>query len=221
MQLHHTGRASAQALCLALGLACSPESSTIPPAGTIGAYSEPAAIRSVSDQSFLSSTAAVEAQGTYHFVIPADFNGGIFGVEVGNHVSFVAQRLSGGEVTGRFRYVQTAAGEDFIFSGTVTCLNVYDTPVLQRFESIPAASHNRAKWGGIIEQSNDPTLPAGGYLWFQSIDNNSGPEARYADLSTLSGFGNQAANEAFCNSANVPNPNFGPHAVTAGNVIVR
>jgi hypothetical protein len=221
MHLHHTGHLRAPVLCLALALACSPESGTMPPPASSGTYSEPAAIRAVSNQSSLSTSAAVEAQGTYHFVIPADFNGGIFGVEVGNHVSFVAQRLSGGDVTGRFRYVQTAGGEDFIFSGTVTCLNVYDTPVLQRFESIPPASHNRAKWGGIIEESNDPTLPAGGYIWFQSIDNNSGPEADHPDLSTLSGFGNAAANEAFCNSAAVPNPNFGPHAVAAGNVIVR
>jgi len=164
---------------------------------------------------------AVEAVGSYHFFIPADFNGGIFGVAVDNDVSFVARRDASGEVTGRFRYVQSVEGERFIFSGSVTCLVVYDTPVLSRFPDIPAMSANRAKWGGVIEESNDPTLPAGGFLWFQSIDNNSSPGQDPPDLSTLAGFGNEAANEAFCNSANVPNPNFGPHAVGSGNITVR
>jgi hypothetical protein len=167
------------------------------------------------------ANAAVEAQGTYHFTIPADFNGGIFGIAIDNHVSFVARRAADGGVTGRFRYVQAAGGERAIFSGTVTCLSVQDTPVLARFPETPAAAHNRAKWGGLVEESTDPGFPAGTYIWFQSIDNDSGPGAGYPDVSTLSGFGNEAANEAFCASPNVPNPNFGPHAVGAGQIIVR
>jgi hypothetical protein len=33
--------------------------------------------------------------------------------------------------------------------------------------------------------------------------------------------GAEAANEAFCNSANVPDPRFGPHAVNVGQIVVR
>ena len=215
-------RTASSVLIAAFLAACSPDVTT--PGGRAGAHSVPVDEAGTSVAVSLSSTgtsSVVEALGTYHFFIPADFNGGIFGVAIDNQVSFVARREADGSITGRFRYVQSAEGEDFIFSGSVTCLVIYDTPVLARFPGIPAMTTNRAKWGGLIEKSNDPTLPAGGYIWFQSIDNNSGPGEGYPDLSTLSGFGNEAANEAFCNSANVPNTNFGPHAVGSGNVIVR
>ncbi len=164
---------------------------------------------------------ALLANGAYQFTIPADFNGGIFGIEIGNHVSFTASRTADGAVNGRFRYVQSAGGESFVFSGRVTCFVLYDTPVLARYPDIPASVANRAKWGGVIERSNDPSIPAGRYLWFQSIDNNSGPGTGAPDLSTLSGFGDAAANEAFCSSPSVPNPNFGPHPVGAGQVVVH
>jgi hypothetical protein len=205
--------------------ACSPEAGSAPAPSVRGAFSaaEPpgAVVPTTGAAASVASAAVVEALGTYHFVIPADFNGGIFGVEIDNHVSFVARRGADGEVTGRYRYVQSAEGEDFIFSGPVTCFQVYDTPVLVRFEGIPAMTHNRAKWGGLIENSNDPTLPAGGYIWFQSIDNGAGAGQGYPDVSTLSGFGNEAANETFCSIPNVPNSNFGPHAVASGDIIVR
>jgi hypothetical protein len=168
----------------------------------------------------LALASAISASGAYHFTIPADFNGGIFGIEIDNDVSFTVR--SGAEgVTGRFRYVQSALGEDFIFSGTVTCAQVYDTPVLTWFEDVPPMTGNRIKWGGLIEESNDPTLPAGGYIWFQSIDNGTGPGTGHPDASTLSGFGNEAANEAFCAASTVPNSNFGPHAVGSGNIVVQ
>jgi hypothetical protein len=76
---------------------------------------------------------------------------------------------------------------------------------------------NRAKIGGVVEQSNDPTVPAGTFAWFQAFDNGDGPDAP-PDRSSLIGFGNQAANEAFCNSPNLPR--FGPWDVQ-GNVQVR
>lgn len=186
--------------------------------GGPGAYAAP---ESTDGRTHGSAVSAVAAQGTYHFLVPADFNGGIIGIAIDNDVSFVARRDGNGGVTGRFRYVQSAGGEDFIFSGTVTCLSVYDTPVLERFEDVPPMTHNRAKWGGLIEESNDPTLPAGGYLWFQSVDNDSEPAGAHTDLSTFGGFGDEAANEAFCASPAVPNPNFGPHAIDAGQIIVR
>jgi hypothetical protein len=208
-----------------LTTACSPDAGSAPAPSVRGAFSAaepPVALAATPGASAsVASAAVVEAQGTYHFVIPADFNGGIFGVEVENQVSFVARRGPDGEVTGRYRYVQSAEGEDFIFSGPVTCFQIYDTPVLVRFEGIPAMTHNRAKWGGLIEDSNDPTLPAGGFIWFQSIDNGVGAGQGFPDVSTLSGFGNEAANEAFCSIPNVPNSNFGPHAVASGDIIVR
>jgi hypothetical protein len=189
----------------------------------------PGGTRSVPSDSYSASRPApasrslprLEAAGSYRFVVPADFNGGIFGVEIDNRVAFVAVREPDGHVTGRFHYVQTAGGESAAFSGRVTCLEIYDTPVLQRFENIPAMTHNRAKWGGIVERSTDPTQPPGVYIWFQSINNGHGRHSSYPDLSTLSGFGTQAANEAFCASPNVPNPNFGPHAVGHGAILVR
>jgi hypothetical protein len=157
--------------------------------------------------------------GGYHFTVPADFNGGIFGGEVGNRVTVSARRDAAGVVAGRYHYEQTFGGETFTFSGPVTCFRVYDTPVLERFPEIPPMEGNRAKWGGVIESSTDPTVPPGMFIWFQSIDNGEGRNSP-PDLSTLGGVGDEAANEAFCDSDLVPNTMFGPHAVT-GNVQVR
>jgi hypothetical protein len=161
-------------------------------------------------------SAAAKAEANYDFFIPADFNGGIFGIDIDNRVRFNARRDADGVVSGHYDYTQSAGGQDFIFSGVITCFQIYDTPVLVRFPLIPAMTQNRAKWGGLIVESNDPTQPPGRYIWFQSIDNGS-----FSDVSTLSGFGTEAANEAFCASPNVPNPNFGPHALTRGNVLVN
>ena len=54
-------------------------------------------------------------------------------------------------------------GEAFKFNVDVTCLNVYDG--------------NRAKLGGVITVSSDPTLPAGQYAWFSVFDNGKGAGA--------------------------------------------
>ncbi len=171
------------------------------------------------------------ASAEIRFFIPADFNGGIFGGAVDNRLSFHARRDADGNVSGRFNYKQTdfgTAGIRYTYRGSVTCFKVYDTPVLERFPNIPPKTRNRAKWGGPIEQTDDPTVPIGIFAWFQSIDNGGGGDDddddegddRSPDLSTLFGLGDEAANEAFCNSPNVPNPNFGPHAVR-GNIQVR
>jgi hypothetical protein len=78
---------------------------------------------------------------------------------------------------------------------------------------------NRAKWGGRIDISNDPSL-LGRYAWFNSIDNGEGANG-WSDISSLVGLGNEAANEAFCNSTNPPNPRFGPFIIGGGNIQVR
>ncbi len=162
------------------------------------------------------------ASGGYHFLIPADFNGGIFGGAVGNRLTFHAARDADGNVSGSWNYEQTdfgTAGIPYTYKGSVTCFKVYDTPVLVGFPDIPAMTGNRAKWGGPIEETNDPSVPVGIFAWFQSIDNGEGATSP-PDLSTIFGLGDEAANEAFCNVANAPNPNFGPHEVE-GNIQVR
>ncbi len=183
--------------------------------GAGSAYGVPAEASAVPAQA-RATAAAARLEAEYDFLVPASFNGGIFGVDIENRVSVNARLSANGEISGRYHYRQSVEGEDFIFAGNVTCFQVYDTPVLQRFPGIPAMTANRAKWGGLIVESNDPTLPAGGYIWFQSIDNGS-----FTDVSTLSGFGDEAANEAFCASANVPNANFGPHALRRGDIRVQ
>jgi hypothetical protein len=55
------------------------------------------------------------------------------------------------------------------------------------------------------------------FAWFQVFDNGEGSGAP-PDRSSLIGFGDEAANEAFCNSSNLPR--FGPWDVE-GNVQVR
>lgn len=140
------------------------------------------------------------ATGGYHWTISED---DIFGIEVGNVMSVAAHKYADGTVDGVFHYKQTAFGEDFIFTVRVTCMNVYDG--------------NRAKIGGVIEVSNDPTLPPGIFLWFQAIDNGEG-NAAFPDQSTIVGAGDEAANEAFCDSPDVPR--FGPWDVQ-GNLQVR
>lgn len=161
-----------------------------------------------------------QASGGYHFLIPADFNGGIFGGAIDNRVTFTASRDAEGNVSGHWTYEQTdPAGTAYTFQGSVTCFRVHNTPVLQGFPNVPARTGNRAKWGGPIERTNDPTVPVGTFAWFNSIDNGEGSDSP-PDLSSIFGLGDEAANEAFCNSDAVPNPRFGPHPVE-GNIQVR
>ena len=164
---------------------------------------------------------AANASGGYHFVIPFDFNGGIFGTEtdIQNRVTFNAKRDADGTVSGWFMYEQEADGEVARLGGPVTCFKVHDTPVLERMPDIPAQTQNRAKWGGRIEVTNDPSL-LGRFAWFNSIDNGEGANG-YSDISSLVALGTEAANEAFCNSPNPPNPRFGPFRIGGGNIQVR
>jgi hypothetical protein len=143
----------------------------------------------------------ISASGGVHWTIPLP---NPFGVEVRNQpLAFNAKKDADGSVSGQFEYHQIVEGESFNFHVAVTCMNVYDG--------------NRAKIGGVIKNSNDPTLPPGTFAWFQVFDNGEGANAP-PDQSSLIGFGNEAANEAFCNSPNLPR--FGPWDVE-GNVQVR
>jgi hypothetical protein len=125
-----------------------------------------------------------------------------FGVEVGNNLAFTARETVSGAVTGSWAYQQTVDGQTFRFVGHISCLNVYDG--------------NRAKLGGVVTYSNDPTVVVGSFGWFQVFDNGQGATDP-PDRSSLVGFGDEAANEAFCNSPNLPR--FGPWDVQ-GNVSV-
>src|SRR5688572_4832861 len=126
---------------------------------------------------------AESANGSAHWTIALP---NPFDVEVVNRtLSFNAREYADGTVDGRFEYHQVVEGEAFIFTVDVTCLNVYDG--------------NRAKLGGVVEVSNDPTIPVGTFAWFQVFDNGEGAAAP-PDRSSLVGFGDEAANEAFCNS---------------------
>jgi hypothetical protein len=149
-----------------------------------------------------SSNPVVEsANGGIHWTIPLP---NAFGVEViSQPLAFHARKYADGTVKGHFFYRQTAGGETVEFHVDVTCMNVYDG--------------NRAKIGGIVTKSTDPTIDVGSYGWFQVFDNGEGQKAP-PDQSTLVGFGDEAANEAFCNSPNLPR--FGPWDVH-GNVQVR
>jgi hypothetical protein len=110
---------------------------------------------------------------------------------VDNRLTFAAIRLPDGHVGGRIDYTQTVNGESFRFGARVTCLALYD-------------GGRRAKLGGVVERSNDPRVLSGTtFMWLQAVDNGRG---RWAppDQSTMAGFGDEAANEAFCANAAPP-----------------
>ena len=141
------------------------------------------------------SESYIAARGGGNFTVPPEE----FGAEVGNILTFKAAK-DDGAVSGRFDYQQTFMGETFHFNGPVTCFNVYDG--------------NRAKIGALVEVSNDPTLPAGVFIWWSVIDNGQG-NGSLPDESTLIGAGDEAENEAFCNSSDPPR--FGPWDLEGGN----
>jgi hypothetical protein len=147
------------------------------------------------------STVVASANGSAHWTMPLP---NAFGGVVENRtLSFNARKYADGSVAGHFEYHQVVEGDAFKFNVHVTCMNVYDG--------------NRAKIGGVVKVSSDPTVLPGDFAWFQVFDNGEGAGAP-PDRSSLVGFGDEAANEAFCNSANLPR--FGPWDVD-GNIQVR
>jgi hypothetical protein len=164
--------------------------------GIAGLLAVPAAVASQSDGGVVES-----ASGGVHWTIPLP---NAFGVEVlSQPLAFTALKYADGTVSGHFEYHQTAGGDTVTFGVDVTCMNVY--------------GDSRAKIGGIVRQSTDPTIPVGTYAWFQVFDNGEGANSP-PDQSSLVGFGDEVANQAFCDSPNLPR--FGPWDVQ-GNVQVR
>ena len=134
-----------------------------------------------------------------HWTIPPS----AFGFAVDNRLTITARRWSDGDANGRFVYEQAFLGNTFVFKGPITCLGVYDG--------------FRAKTGGPVEQSNDPDVPVGTFIWWHVHDNGEGGAAP-PDQATLPGLGDEAGNEAFCASANLP---LGRLWDTEGNAQVR
>ncbi|MGH7542004.1 MAG: hypothetical protein ACRELC_13500, partial [Gemmatimonadota bacterium] len=104
-------------------------------------------------------------------------------------LGFNAKKFADGSVQGHINYHQRVLGLFFRFSARITCMEIYEG--------------NRVKFGGVITGTNDPTLPPGNFLWIHSIDNGEG-EGAPPDLTTGAGFGDEAANEAFCSSPAPP-----------------
>ena len=153
-----------------------------------------------SDRAAAGSDIVATANGGYHWTIAED---DVFGVEVLSRTLTVnARKYADGTAQGIFVYHQLFLDNVFRLTMSVTCFNVYDG--------------NRAKVGGMVEVSNDPGVPPGVFAWFQAIDGGEGRKAP-PDQSTLVGVGDEATNEAFCNSPD--GPRFGPWDVT-GNLQV-
>jgi hypothetical protein len=146
------------------------------------------------------------ATGDNDFSVPPD----VFGTTtpIVAHFRFHARKDPDGTVSGSYYHVEAFDGSTFHYRGTFTCFSVYD---------FNGRRGNRAKIGGIVTESDDPTSPVGSYLWWQAIDNDH-TTPRMADQSTLVGGGDNAANQAFCDS-DAP-PKFGPFSVD-GRIEVR
>jgi hypothetical protein len=142
-------------------------------------------LESSPSQADLSTGPTASATTGLHWTIPSS----AFGFEVDNRLTITARRWSDGDVTGHFVYEQAFLGNTLLFKGPITCLGVYDG--------------FRAKVGGLIEQSNDPDVPVGAFMWWHVHDNGEGGAAP-PDQATLPGLGDEAANEAFCASPNLP-----------------
>jgi len=138
----------------------------------------------------------LEARGDYATTVAPDVFGTVQPIQA--RFRFDAHKESGGAVSGWYAVEEYVDGTTYHYRGTFTCFGVYD------FNGLTG---NRAKVGGILTSSDDPTSPVGSYLWWQAIDNH-GSSPHLADQTTLAGGGDDAANEAFCASSAVPK--FGP-----------
>jgi len=148
--------------------------------------------------------ARLVAVGHDQIVVPA----AVFGTstDIVAWFAFVAVRDRAGTVKGLYRVSEAAEGSTFHYSGRLNCAGVYDFNGLQG---------NRAKVGGRIDATDDASVAVGSFIWWQAIDNRL---LGRPDQSTLPGFGDQAANEAFCAASNPPR--FGPFDVVRGDIAV-
>jgi hypothetical protein len=160
----------------------------------------------VAAQSAAVRAGAVElAVGAYHVTVPPE----VFGTTtpVSSRFAFAAFKNPQGGVSGRYHYRESVDGVTTNYGGVVTCMNIYD---------FDGATGNRAKIGARVDETDDPSTPVGSFIWWQSIDEAAPGKP---DTTTLAGFGDAAANQAFCDSNRVPR--FGPFAVDAGDLDVE
>jgi hypothetical protein len=172
-----------------------------PVAGTTTGSAE---LASMAAQLGVASTHGLIAAADDEILVPPS----VFGTstDVVGQFLFVALRVGTGEVRGLYRVSESLEGSTFHYSGHLTCAGLYD------FNGITG---NRAKVGGVIDATDDPSVAAGSFIWWQAIDNRT---LHRPDQSTFPGFGDEAANEAFCNSSTPPK--FGPFDVVRGNILV-
>jgi len=163
-----------------------------------------AELSGIAAQLGIASTHGLVAAGDDEIVVPPS----VFGTttDVVGKFLFVAVLDRSGQVHGLYRASEALEGSTFHYSGRLTCAGVYD------FNGLTG---NRAKVGGVIDATDDTSVTVGSFIWWQAIDNRKLPRP---DQSTFPGFGDQAANEAFCDSSNPPR--FGPFDVVRGNIVV-
>jgi hypothetical protein len=180
---------------------------------TLGCGGEQGAAPVATASSELSQLRAELGAGSNHPVIAAGDDvvvvpASVFGTttDIVAKFLFVAVRAAGGEVRGLYRVSEAYDGSTFHYSGHLTCAGFYD------FNGLTG---NRAKVGGRIDATDDSSVAVGSFIWWQAIDNRA---IHRADQSTLAGFGDEAANEAFCQSSTPPR--FGPFDVVRGDIVV-
>jgi hypothetical protein len=186
-------------VCLLVGLAACANGGSAPVApvsradASAGAH---AAVRGNTETDRSDGQADLVARGEYRTTVAPSVFGTMQPIQA--HFRFHARKASNGAVSGRYAVEEYVDGTTFHYRGTFTCFGDYD------FNGLTG---NRAKVGGILTESDDPTSPVGSYLWWQAIDNDH-TDPRIADQTTLVGGGDNTANEAFC-ASDAP-PKFGP-----------
>ena len=175
---------------------------------------DPGATSAASDEEMVRQTSAdLRAAGDVRAIsfgldeidVPPDVFGTTTPV-VGKYAYAVASDGQG-HVRGLYRFSESADGVATHYRGVLTCMGIYD---------FNGATSNRAKIGGRVDVSDDPTVPVGTFIWWQAIDDHS---LGRPDQSTLTGFGDEAANERFCASSTPPK--FGPFDVQRGFIVVE
>ena len=179
----------------------------------LGCGAQPEVAGTTTDSAELSSMALQLDADSAHGLIAAgddeiDVPPSVFGTttDVVGRFLFVAVRDGSGGVRGLYRVSESLEGSTFHYSGRLTCAGVYD------FNGLTG---NRAKVGGVIDATDDSSVATGSFIWWQAIDDR---RLDRPDQSTFPGFGDQAANEAFCNSSTPPK--FGPFDVARGDILV-
>lgn len=175
---------------------------------------DPGAANSTTDEEMVRQTSAeLRAAGPVSSIaigldeidVPADVFGTTTPV-VGKYAFAVASDAEG-RVRGLYRFSESVDGVTTHYRGVLTCMGLYD---------FNGGTSNRAKIGGRVDVSDDPTVPTGTFIWWQAIDNHS---LHQPDQSTLTGFGDETANKSFCASSTPPR--FGPFDVQEGFIIIE